>query len=205
MCTKRSYPGITVSALALLIIVGVTACGGSSAAAAPPPTATPSTILQKVTYTTYTDPQGQFTVQYPSTWQTQTSNTTLSGTAVNLTIFTPPAKKTSIGYLVATESGAAGSTPALTLESIPTLLAPYNLTGYTQASGPTPYTDKSGTLWQTAQGTITNAAGKTLSLDAALTTQNNLTYLIIADGPPKTLGGKAKIFYRLLDTFTFGG
>ena len=157
-------------------------------------TATPAPFGTAPTGTTltlqdYTDPNNQFTIKYPSTWQAQTSSISLNGTSVNATSFTSKAHS---GVMVLVGAN-------LTLQDMATVVTQsFQGTGYAPAATTTPVTIRQN-HWQTTGGTFLSKNNKTAGIEGALWQKGSLSYLVIGFGSTKQFGaGKKGIFATML-------
>ncbi len=192
---------VVVVLLAVVLIAAVAArvSGGKAASVATatplPPTATPKdTVL-----VTYTDPNGQFTIKYPSQWDVTVKAITVQGSAVNLTAFTP--KGTKEGYLV-----AVGPT-TLAVGNIADIVSDVNGTNYMLSSDP-PITiqTKNGQQWQQVHATFTAAKGGKAGLVGDVAQHGSNGYIFIGFGPSTAFlnGTTDKVFDEVLNSMTFG-
>ncbi|HKD75611.1 MAG TPA: hypothetical protein VKB76_08960, partial [Ktedonobacterales bacterium] len=191
--------------LVALIAGGVVALAASqghpnvAATATATATATPGT---KVTLQPYSDPQGQFTLRYPSTWQVSTGAATVSGANSSLTTFVAMnAKGKATAGLVVAVGGSA-----LTLQDAGTIAAQAGLTGFTPSgNAPMSISGRGGQTWQAITAIAAAPDGKQTSVAVAFAQHGASSYLVIGFN-----GGKAgndagrRLFATILRSFTFG-
>ncbi len=193
------------AALVVLIVGGVVALAASQGHANVTATATvtpTATAARKVTLQPYSDPQGQFTLRYPSTWQVSTGTATVAGASVSLTTFAAMnAKgKATAGLVVAI--GASG----LTLQDAGAIAAQAGLTGFTPSGGvPMSISGKGGQTWQAITATGTAPDGKPANVYVAFAQHGTSNYLLVgfAGGKAGSTAGRGT-FTTIIKSFTFG-
>lgn len=188
--------GVVVAALlAGVFFVIATHAGGPVAATATAtpaaPTFTPAPSVQAVLYS---DPNGLFTMKYPSTWQVTPSTGTLGGASANLTEFAPMTKGHN-GVLVIVGTG-------FSLQNLGEVVTQtFQGTAYQQAVTPTTLTLHNH-AWQVMGGTFTAKSGVMAGLDAAYLQSGTHSFLVIGYGGAKQYGqGKNKTWLAMLRTF----
>jgi hypothetical protein len=161
-------------------------------------TATPTAVTAaQITYQVYSDPQGQFSLKYPTTWTTNTSAATIQNGSVNLTtLLAKNAKGATTGGVIVVVGGAS-----LTLQNVGDVLTPAGLTGFTTSGAPVTMTAKNGTSWQVETGTASTTKGKTAKIAAAFAQHGSSTYLVIGFGGGK---GNGKVFTYMLKSMALG-
>ena len=184
--------GVAIAALLAGGLYAFAAHGSTPVAAVSTATAVPTNTVAPgttVTLQDYTDPNQQFTIKYPSTWQAQTSSMTLNGTSVHATAFTSNVHS---GVLVIVGTN-------LSLQNIANVVTQsFQGTNYLAATSTTPVTIRKN-QWQTTGGTFTSKNNKTAGIEGALLQHGSLSYLVIGFGPPKQFGvGKKGVFVLML-------
>jgi|GEM_PF-4621659 len=192
--------GVVVALIALAVGGFSIIASSRSHAAATVATATPTTVpvAAKVTYQQYSDPDGHFVLEYPSTWQALSAPATLSGVSTNLTTFT--AMKVN-GKAAGNAGFAVASGDAtLTFALVSDILKQNGLSNYTPVGNPTVVTTKRGQAWQTLGGTATTAKGKNVTVTSSLTQHGTVTYLVVG-----AYTGKAedKLYMYMLNSIKF--
>jgi hypothetical protein len=195
----------SAAALVVLIAGGVVALaasqGHTSVVATATATATPGKN-QTVTLQPYSDPQGQFTLRYPSTWQVSTGTVMVAGTNANLTTFAAvnARGKATAGIVVA----VGGS--ELTLQGAGTITAQAGLANFTPSSGaPMTVTGRGGLTWQTITATATASDGKPANVVVAFAQHGTSNCLVIGyDGGKANNAAGRRLFATILRSFAFG-
>jgi hypothetical protein len=185
---------------AVIAIIILIFAGRPSTPVAVAATATPAPTATKVgvTLLTYRDPNGQFTIKYPSTWPPMTTSVTLGGQQISATRFATTTGNEGFIVLVS---------PNLSLSDISSLIAQVGKgrgQGYQAVGTPTAIMMTSG-AWTAQAGSFT-VNGKTLGIQGWLLQKGTQSYLVVGYGPAKDFGQlQYKEFRVLINSFTTAG
>ncbi len=128
-----------------------------------------------VVFQAYTDPQGLFSLLYPTGWHVRAATSPFKSGSVAVTDFTAP-DAPRLAFII------AASTIAITPADVADRIVAQGGTGYLQTST-LPTMLLKGILWQRFDGTFTLAGGKRYIAASLLASQNGQYYLVVLITP----------------------
>jgi hypothetical protein len=190
--------GLVIAAVVVLGAVGFVAyaiAAGKpvSAAAAPTPTATP--MQKPLTFKHYVDPQGLFSLNYPSTWQITTTSSQTVAAGASATSFAGENRAAIVTIYV--------GGPQLTLSNAVAEINQHDANSFTVLRAPQTVT-LDGISWQEERGVFLKD-GRNVDINLLVTQQNGHTYLVTAASAELTFGRiESTIFLPMLESLSFG-